>query len=134
MKAVPVDPKRIRGAWQGRVSECQLGKPVELLSMKQGREALNAYLKQAGALPLRDYIPLLEGTVVELTGRRSCKGNLQRNEPDDDITYTVLALRMLEQRGLELTTADVDRCPDPGRPLRLGLPRPPRAGSGACPP
>jgi ADP-ribosylglycohydrolase len=109
MKAVPVDPKRIRGAWQGRISGCQLGKPVELLSMKQGREALNAYLKQAGALPLRDYVPLLEGTVVELTGRRSCKDNLQRSEPDDDINYTVLALVMLEQRGLELTTADVAR-------------------------
>jgi ADP-ribosylglycohydrolase len=109
MNGVRVDPARIRGAWQGRISGCQLGKPVELLSMRQGREALTAYLEKAGALPLRDYVPSIEGTLVELTARRSCKGNLIRSEPDDDINYTVLALTLLERRGLALSTADVAR-------------------------
>ena len=36
---------RIRSAWQGRVSGCQLGKPVELLSMREGRGALSDYLE-----------------------------------------------------------------------------------------
>lgn len=45
-----VDPARIRAAWQGRSSGCQLGKPVELLSMTQGEGALARYLREARAL------------------------------------------------------------------------------------
>jgi ADP-ribosylglycohydrolase len=100
---------RIRAAWQGRISGCQLGKPVEVLSMVRGYEELTAYLQQAGALPLRDYIPLVEGTMVAQLGRASCRGVLQRSEPDDDINYTVLALLLLEEHGLALSTADVAR-------------------------
>jgi hypothetical protein len=35
-----------------------LGKPVEMLSFQQGRAGIAAYLRQASALPLRDYVPL----------------------------------------------------------------------------
>jgi ADP-ribosylglycohydrolase len=109
MKAIPIDRDRIRGAWEGRISGCQLGKPVELLAMKQGREALLRYLREVDALPLRDYVPLVEDTLVEWTGRRSCRGELTRSEPDDDINYTVLALMLLEAHGLDLSTEDVAR-------------------------
>jgi ADP-ribosylglycohydrolase len=108
MKAIPVDRRRIRSAWQGRISGCQLGKPVELLSMRLGHEALTAYLEEARALPLRDYVPFVENALVHPV-RRSCKGLIERSEPDDDITYSVLALMLLEQRGAELSTADVAR-------------------------
>ncbi len=101
--------QRIRAAWQGRISGCQLGKPVELLSVAQGHDALTAYLAQAGALPLRDYVPLVEGTLVEQIGRASCRGILERSEPDDDINYTVLALLLLEEHGRALRTSDVAR-------------------------
>jgi len=101
--------ERIRATWQGRISGCQLGKPVELLSVAQGHAALTAYLARAGALPLRDYIPLVEGTIVEKVGRASCRGVLERSEPDDDINYTVLALLLLEEHGLALRTYDVAR-------------------------
>ncbi len=101
--------ERIRAAWQGRISGCQLGKPVEMLSMREGHAALTRYLENAGALPLRDYVPLVEGTLVERVGRASCRGHLTRSEPDDDINYTVLALVLLEEQGLELRTADVAR-------------------------
>ena len=104
-----VDRERIRGAWQGRISGCQLGKPVEALSMQRGRAALTDYLRKADALPLRDYVPLVEGTLVARLGRRSCRGQLQRSEPDDDINYSVLALMMLERHGTELSTAEVAR-------------------------
>lgn len=109
MAAFPVDPQRIRGAWLGRISGCQLGKAVELLSMRQGLAGLSDYLERAGALPLRDYVPLLEKTLVAATGARSCKGAISRCEPDDDINYTVLALVLMEEHGLDLSTADVAR-------------------------
>ena len=77
--------------------------------MRQGREALLSYLRKADALPLRDYIPLVPGTLVEKTGSRSCRGQFSRSEPDDDINYTVLALTLLEKHGLDLSTEDVAR-------------------------
>ena len=101
--------RRVRSAWQGRISGCQLGKPVELLSIRKGHGALADYLKQADALPLRDYVPAVAGTSVERFAAASCRGGITRSEPDDDIHYSVLALRLLERHGSDLTTADVAR-------------------------
>ena len=109
MTALTVDPTRIQNAWAGRISGCLLGKPVELLSMRQGREAVASYLRDADALPLRDYVPLVPGSFVDKTGRGSCRGKFSRSEPDDDINYTVLALLLLEEHGLDLSTEDVAR-------------------------
>jgi ADP-ribosylglycohydrolase len=103
------DPHRIRAAWQGRVTGCQLGKPVELVSLLEGRDALLQYLEAADALPLRDYVPLVAGSSAITVGRSSCRDQLCRSEPDDDINYTVLALLMLEEHGSALTTEDVAR-------------------------
>ena len=104
-----VDTKHIRLAWEGRISGCQLGKAVEFLSLRDGNDALQEYLQRADALPLRDYVPLVEDTLVERFGRPSCRGQLERSEPDDDITYTVLALELLEEHGKDLSTDDVAR-------------------------
>ncbi len=104
-----IDPARIRGAWMGRISGCQLGKAVEALSILRGNIELTRYLEDAGALPLRDYVPLMPHTLVERTGRRSCRGEISRSEPDDDINYTVLALMLLERHGLDLSTQHVAR-------------------------
>ena len=100
---------RLRAAWAGRISGCQLGKPVELLSMRKGRAALERYLTDAEAVPLRDYVPLLADTDVARFHPIACRGNFERSEPDDDINYSVLALFMLERWGADLTTADVAR-------------------------
>lgn len=113
MNAPDIDPRLIRNAWLGRISGCQLGKPVEVLSMLQGKPALDAYLERTGALPLRDYVPLDPdapgGTLVDRLGRACCKDHLTRAEPDDDINYTVLSLLLLEQRGAAFETEDVAR-------------------------
>lgn len=109
MRAVPVDANRIRSAWEGRISGCVLGKPVEVLSFKEGCAGLHAYLEDADALPLRDYVPLVEGTLVDKLGRTCCRGHIARAEPDDDINYTVLALLLLEDKGIGFDTADVAR-------------------------
>lgn len=100
---------RIRGAWAGRVTGCMLGKPVEVLSFEQGRRGLKRYLEQAGAWPLRSFVPLVEGSVVARTARHACRDEITRAEPDDDINYTVLALMLLEEHGADLTTEHVAR-------------------------
>ena len=97
---------RIRRAWEGRISGCQLGKPVELLSMREGHEALTSYLASVDSLPLRDYVGYRTGAGVQPA---CCRGQLTRSEPDDDINYSVLALWLLERHGAQLTTADVAR-------------------------
>jgi ADP-ribosylglycohydrolase len=97
---------RIRNAWQGRISGCQLGKPVERMSMREGHAALTAYLDSVGSLPLRDYIGYRPHVGVQ---RACCRDHLTRSEPDDDINYSVLALLLLEQHGQQLTTTDVAR-------------------------
>jgi hypothetical protein len=104
-----VDTVRVRAAWQGRISGCLLGKPLEVLSFQEGLVGINSYLQQVQALPLRDYVPLIKGTVVERTGAGCCRENIVRAEPDDDINYTILALTLLEQHGLDLETSDVAR-------------------------
>ena len=104
-----VDPGRIRSAWAGRISGCLLGKPLEVLSFQQGLRGVQAYLRTAGAAPLRNYVPMLEGTVVARSGRGCCLDHIVRAEPDDDIDYTVLALILLEEHGASLETADVAR-------------------------
>ena len=85
-----------------------MGKPVEMMSMREGHAALQAYLRKTNSLPLRDYIPAVEGAIHDLAVR-SCKGRLVRGEPDDDINYTVLALQLVEEHGAALETSDVAR-------------------------
>lgn len=99
----------IRGAWLGRISGCLLGKPVEVLSFQEGRSGLLDYLERAESLPLRDYVPLLKNSVVEERGQDTCRGCFDRAHPDDDTNYTVLALMLLEEHGIDLSTEDVAR-------------------------
>jgi ADP-ribosylglycohydrolase len=101
--------ERLRSAWAGRVSGCQLGKAVELMSMRNGHAVLTQYLAEADALPLRDYVPLVPGDLGDQAHGPSCRGRFDRSEPDDDINYSVLALMVLEQYGPDFTTADVAR-------------------------
>jgi ADP-ribosylglycohydrolase len=104
-----VNPAAVRAAWEGRVSGCILGKPVEVLSFQQGLAGLTGYLEKTGALPLRDYVPVEEGSIVARLGRNCCRGHITRAEPDDDINYTILALLVLEEHGEDFAVADVAR-------------------------
>lgn len=98
---------RITRAWQGRISGCMLGKPVEGLSMRKGPAELKNQLALASALPLRNYIPDAGTDPLISSQRLCCLGHISRSEPDDDINYSVLALMMLERHGRSLTTGDV---------------------------
>ena len=101
--------ERIKAAWQGRISGCLLGKPVEMISMREGPIGLNNFLKSAGSIPLRDYVNYKEHELLRGADKRCCLGKIDKAEVDDDITYLVLALMMMEQHGLELSTDDVAR-------------------------
>jgi hypothetical protein len=81
--------QRLRRAWEGRISGCQLGKPVETLSMLQCYDALKDYLDSVGSFPVRDYIGYRDVAGIQ---RECCRGELKRSEPDDDINYSALAL------------------------------------------
>jgi ADP-ribosylglycohydrolase len=109
LDSIGADPARIRAAWQGRISGCILGKPLEVLSFQQGPGGLTTYLDSTGALPLRDYVPLQEGSIVDRLGRACCRDHISRAEPDDDINYTVLALALLEEHGAGFDVSDVAR-------------------------
>lgn len=109
MTVSAINSDRIRSAWAGRVSGCMLGKPLEVLSFQQGRQGIQRYLDAARSLPLRDYVPLVEGSLVAQLAPDCCKGQMERAVPDDDINYTVLALLLLEDKGIEFDTADVAR-------------------------
>ncbi len=43
---------------------------------------------------------------------KCCLGNMDKAEVDDDITYLVLALMMLERHGIDIDTDDVARSLD----------------------
>lgn len=100
---------RLQRAWQGRISGCMLGKAVETFSMRAGGDALQKYLSDVDALPLRDYIPYDPEHAPDLIDKRCCAGHLHQSWPDDDVNYSTLALMMLEKFGSQLTTTDVAR-------------------------
>lgn len=102
---------RINNAWLGRISGCQLGKPVELLSMRKGYDALASYLHESNSDPRKGYINYIKDKDDDnkIITKACCAGHLQRSEPDDDINYSLLALMMLEQHGEHLQTIDVAR-------------------------
>jgi ADP-ribosylglycohydrolase len=104
-----VETDRIRAAWQGRISGCLLGKPLEVLSFRDGLAGVRRYLHDAGALPLRDYVPLVEAAAVAADCRACCLGQIDRAEPDDDIDYTLLALLLVERHGAGFRIDDVAR-------------------------
>jgi hypothetical protein len=97
---------RIRGAWFGRCAGVVLGKPLE---MGYDRTAIRKYLESVDAYPLADWVPA-RSDALDITLRQDClpstRGNVRFAQPDDDIHYSVLALLLAEQKGLEFRRLD----------------------------
>jgi len=91
---------KIDGAWFGRCIGCLLGKPVEGWPLKK----IEDYLKATDSYPLRDYFPYLPNKVTnsEHTLRlKACtKGNISYMARDDDLDYTILNLKLVQEKGV----------------------------------
>jgi ADP-ribosylglycohydrolase len=114
--ALPAPPdrftlrERLRGAWLGRASGCLLGKPVEGLP----RRGIRAILEATGRRPLAGYFTA-DGLSPDVAARwpwhpsytAALAENIDGMPEDDDLDFTMLALRVLERCGREFTTEDV---------------------------
>lgn len=95
---------RMHGAWTGRAVGCALGKPVEIMGMEpKGRAAIKKYLLAGGDWPLVDYF---RGG-PEIWNCASCREVIAYMEPDDDIHYTLIALKVLEKYGRDFHWYDI---------------------------
>ena len=96
---------RIAGAWFGRAAGCMLGKPVEGWMAPR----IKACLERAGQWPLCDYFSARAFSGLPgADGRRRClKGGITAAVRDDDMDYTVLALRIVERYGRGFSSRDV---------------------------
>jgi ADP-ribosylglycohydrolase len=99
---------RMRGAWLGRAAGCTLGAPVENWSLA-AMEALAQRCAQP--FPPEDYWaahPTPDEVRYGLSPMRDyLRDGLHDVPVDDDVTYTVLGLLILETFGPEFTTTDV---------------------------
>jgi len=102
---------RLLGAWLGRAAGCMLGIPCEGMSKAAIRSAARALGQR---YPLNDYWRLdpkpgaADGRHYGLTPRRKfLKSHIDRIGTDDDLTYTLLGLLILEDYGIDFTTRDV---------------------------
>ena len=98
---------RVHGAWLGRIAGCMLGKPVEGWQ----RDAICAYLNVFGEYPLSNYVPpaleKMPEDVPQRTRGRCARGQWDHALADDDTNYTVIGLKIMEEKGPDFTTADV---------------------------
>jgi ADP-ribosylglycohydrolase len=101
-------PQKMAGALLGRFIGCTLGAPVEMWSVAD-MEALAAY--QGMDFPPRDYWKMVDrpwhlrygvDTIEKYT-----RDGIDGVPVDDDITYTILGLLIVEKYGYHFTTEDV---------------------------
>lgn len=99
---------RVRGAWLGRTAGNTIGKPIEGLDAQE----VEAYLRAAGQIPLRGYLPLVtplpDGvTRLHPSAPLATAGAFGDVPRDDDIDWTIVGLHLLESRGTGFSTEDV---------------------------
>ena len=102
---------RVSGAWLGRAVGCVLGKPVE----KIPRAGIEEILRSQGRWPLDRWFtevgldPAVAARWPWNTKSRptSLEENIDGTPEDDDLNYTLLALKILEQHGADFSPEDV---------------------------
>ncbi len=102
---------KILGGWNGRAAGCLLGKPVE----KYSRSVIKEILNSNNSYPLENYITekgipeifLLKYPWNKHSGIQSLRENIKCMPEDDDLNYTMLNLKVLENIGKNFTTEDI---------------------------
>ena len=98
---------RLKGAFYGRCAAVILGKPLE---MGMDRLQIKEYLESVDQYPLNDFVEAYSPKLDKRL-REDCvfstKGNVKYAQSDDDINYTLLALRLAEIHPNGFTSADV---------------------------
>jgi len=108
------DPKlyaeKVRGAYLARAAGCTLGAIVEFNSIEQ-MEHQAAYAKQP--MPPTDYWAFTNTPWNTRYNLSPCedytRGRMNHVPVDDDMTYTLLGLLIMEDHGVDFTTADVGK-------------------------
>lgn len=106
---------KVYGAWLGRIAGCLLGQPVE----GWVKERIDGLLKASGQFPLSYYISsdisddvkekygVKDRVTGEINNTINWINNVRHAPEDDDTNYTILALKILEDYGLDFTPEDV---------------------------
>ena len=108
IKSISDLEERMAGALLGRFAGCTLGVPVEMWTL----ENMQALAKHNGmAFPPKDYWTKVdrEWDIQYKTDLRSLytRDGMDGVPVDDDVTYTILGLLIVERYGFDFTTEDV---------------------------
>ena len=95
--------ERFHGAWRGRCVGCALGRPVE----GKTRDWIRTLLIARGEWELNDFF---RGGDSRLWAPASQRENIRCMEPDDDIHYTLIGLRVMEKKGADFRWDDIANC------------------------
>ena len=100
---------RVRSAFLTSVCACILGKPLEEAPYG-GLEDIRAAAQASGEWPLRDYV---SDAMLTAWGRRNpswvetTRGRVRYAASDDDITYTIMGMLLIEKRGRDFSHEDM---------------------------
>ena len=112
---------KFQGAWLGRSIGCALGKPIECGAYMGGSDGrpgwknVELWFKGANAWPISNYVPTNSTASEEFGlstihwGSESLLENIKYMQTDDDIRYTVLGLKLLEEKGLNWDSWDLGK-------------------------
>jgi len=106
------------GAWLGRCCGCALGRPLEMGHFMGGKDGVSGWelvyewFKGADAYPVTGYAPLRSTAMGKygleaLRSPDSTREHIRFMETDDDIRYTVLGLKLLEEKGVDFSPIDI---------------------------
>ncbi len=106
---------KIHGGWLGCGVGCSLGRPLEIEPFshdpqRRERHHVQRWLENADAWPLENYIPgqsREEIRTLSVTNLESTREEIKAVEPHPTINQMMVTLRMLEESGLDFTTADL---------------------------